>query len=51
MSHDKQGELKALRQILELGQKEIEAGKFTPADEFFRQMDLEERENEKPNSQ
>lgn len=48
MSQAKQSEAEALLQILELGQKQIEAGEFILADEFFKQMDLEEQENEKP---
>lgn len=48
MSQAKQSETEALLQILELGQKQIEAGEFISADEFFKQLDLEEQETGKP---
>lgn len=51
MSQDTQSETEALLQILELGQKQVEAGEFVSADEFFKQMDLEEQENGKPDQQ
>ncbi|MCA7983703.1 hypothetical protein [Burkholderia vietnamiensis] len=51
MNQDKQSETEALLRILELGQKQIEAGEFTPADEFFRQLDLEEEKDGKQGEQ